>query len=109
MSEQLLLLVRQVDKREVAKVGKYTIVEKDYVMEAIDPKVLDVTELLPSTEYLLLPSNEFITIVDAVKQSNLSRKQLVELCEKGVIFGKKIGKIWMVNIASMKEYLQTLQ
>ena len=98
MGEQALLLVRQVDRRELSRAGKYILVEKDYVLEVIDPNVFDMAQLLSTKEYLLLPSNEFITLADAVNQSGLeSESNSYNFVKKALFLAKKWERFgWLI-------------
>jgi excisionase family DNA binding protein len=47
-----------------------------------------------------------LTIAEAVKLSGYSRSHLAELARQGLIKGRMVGPIWLIDRASLVAYMQ---
>ena len=54
-----------------------------------------------------IPPNEFITTKEAAKLSGYSSDYLARLARSNNIVGRQIGRAWLIDLASLEEYLTT--
>ena len=47
---------------------------------------------------------DLVLIEEAAQQSSYDKNHIRYLARKGLIQGKKIGSIWLINLDSLKEY-----
>lgn len=52
--------------------------------------------------------NEYMSVKDAAKFSGYNDQYLRRLLVDGTIQGSKIGQVWLVNLKSLKAYLQSV-
>ena len=104
MSEYAFFEMRKVEKKQVAKVGRFKFYETDYILERAMTGENDLLQV----EYAnLLPSGDnLISLREASARSGLSVTKLTKLCEHRTIVAKKISRKWMIDVQSLKNYLQ---
>ena len=52
--------------------------------------------------------DQFVLIKVAVEKTGYSAPHITLLLRKGLVNGKKIGGVWLVDLASLKDYATTM-
>src|SRR3989344_2032937 len=74
-------------------------------MSRITSRILDISGVRTMSDEIFFDGKRYISAHDAASSSDLTRDYIARLCRDGRVTGRRIGKNWYVEHASLKDFL----